>query len=55
MHVHDLIHFLQSRLFAFRTDGERVVGVVLETLELSQAFVAVVDVNGHFILPSCKR
>jgi hypothetical protein len=35
MHVHDLIHFLQGRLFAFRADRERVVGVMLETLELA--------------------
>ena len=55
MHVCDLIHFLQSRLFALRTNREWVVGEVLKLLKLSQAFIAMINVDWHFILPSCKR
>ena len=49
------ILFLQRLLSAFRANCECVIGEVLKYLGLLQAIIAVVDVNGHFILPSCKR
>ena len=55
MHVCNLIHFLQSNRIAFRTNRERVVGVMLKSLGLLQAVIAMVNVDGHFILPSCKQ
>ena len=51
----DLIHFLQSRPFALRTNRECVIGVMLKYLGLLQAIIAMVNVDWHFILPSCKR
>ena len=48
MHVCNLIHFLQSRLFALRADGYRVVGEVLKYLGLLQAIIAMVNVDGHY-------
>jgi hypothetical protein len=39
--------FLQRLLTAFRTYRQAVVREVLEVLEMPQALVAMVDVNGH--------
>jgi hypothetical protein len=47
MHVCDLVDFLQGRRFTVRADGQRVIREVLEVLEMPQALVAMVDVNGH--------
>ena len=55
MHVCNLIHFLQSRLFALRTNREWVVSEVLKLLKLSQAIITMINVDWHFILPFCKR
>ena len=54
VHVCDLIHVLQSNRIALRTHGNRVIGVVLKLLKLSQAIVAMVNVDGH-AKPSCTR
>ena len=47
MHVCNLIHFLQRRLFALRAHGQNIIGVMLKYLGLLQASVAMINVDGH--------
>ena len=47
MHSHRLPDFAQGGRLAVRANGDRVVGVVLEELELLAASGALVDVERH--------